>query len=219
MGVLLSVVLCSAAIAGDVERGKYLGKSDFRLVLLHKNDGESELLPDGDEGAVARFATVLRKARFAAWKEISKNEGKGGSLFVSSGDNFLASPAYTASLENGIFYDAVALDLLRYNANCPGNHDFDFGPGLLADFITEGFRRPGRPSYLSANLDFSEEPALQVFVDEGIIAESTVVRIRGEKIGIITATTENLPFISSPRDVVVNAVLPAVQAEVAKLTG
>ena len=34
---------------------------------------------------------------------------------------------------------------------------------------------------MSANLGFSEEPALQVLVDEGIIAEITVVRIRGEK--------------------------------------
>jgi 5'-nucleotidase len=72
---------------------------------------------------------------------------------------------------------------------------------------------------LSANLDFSAEPSLQVLVDDGIIAKSTVVWRWGEKIGIIGATTENLPFISSPRNVVVKAVLPAVQAEVAKLSG
>jgi 5'-nucleotidase len=219
MAVFLSVLLCTTAIAGEMEHGKHRGKVDFRLVLLHNNDGESELLPNGDEGGVARFATVLRKARFDAWKWILKNKGKGGSLFVSSGDNFLASPAYTASLENGIFYDAVALDLLGYNAICLGNHDFDFGPDLLADFITEGFRRPGKPPYLSANLDFNGEPSLQFLVDDGIIAERSIVRLRGEKIGIIGATTENLPFISSSRNVVVNAVLPAVQAEVAKLSG
>jgi 5'-nucleotidase len=216
--VFLSVLLSAPGIAGDLKRGKHHRKVDFRLVLLHNNDGESELLPSGEEGGVARFATVLRKARFTAWKLILKNRGKGGALFVSSGDNFLASPAYTASLENGIFYDAVALDLLRYNAICLGNHDFDFGPDLLADFISEGFRRPGKPPYLSANLDFSGEPSLQVLVENGIIAKSTVVRVRREKIGVIGATTENLPFISSPRDVVVNAVLEAVRAEVDKLT-
>jgi 5'-nucleotidase len=109
--------------------------------------------------------------------------------------------------------------LLRYNAICLGNHDFDFGPDVLAEFIREGFRRPGRPPYLSANLDFNGEPDLQDLYDNGIIAKSTVVRIRGEKIGIIGATTENLPFISSPRKVVVNDVLPAVKDVVNRLTG
>jgi 5'-nucleotidase len=215
---LLNVLLSTVVFVCDAKSGDYNGKVDFRLFLQHNNDGESELLSDGDEGGVARFASVLGRARLAAWKWILKNRGKGGSLLVSSGDNFLASPAFTASLNDGVFYDAVALDLLRYSAICLGNHDFDFGPDLLADFISEGFRRPGRPPYLSANLDFKGEPSLQFLVDDDIIAESTVVWRWGEKIGIIGATTENLSFISSPRNVVINDVLAAVQAEVDKLT-
>ena len=216
--VFLSVLLSAPVIANDLERGKHHGKVDYRLILLHNNDGESELLPNGDEAGVARFATILRRARFDAWKWILKNRGKGGTIFVSSGDNFLASPAYTASLEDGIFYDALALDFLRYDAICLGNHDFDFGPDSLADFISEGFRRPGKPPYLSANLDFNGEPSLQVLFDDGIIAQSTVVRVRGEKIGIVGAITPNLPFISSPRNVMVEDVATEVQAEVDRLT-
>jgi 5'-nucleotidase len=34
------------------------------------------------------------------------------------------------------FYDSIALDLVGYDAIIIGNHDFDFGPEVLADFIT-----------------------------------------------------------------------------------
>ncbi|MDH3683619.1 MAG: 5'-nucleotidase C-terminal domain-containing protein [Acidimicrobiia bacterium] len=197
---------------------------EFWLTILHNNDGESEVIPAevldengeviGTEGGVAYFASVLREARRDANIRPRGDRTKRGSILVSSGDNFLASPSFSASEANGVFYDALALDALRYNAIILGNHDFDFGPELLADFISEGFRRPGKPPYLSANLDFSGEPTLQALVDNRVIAARTVVRVRGEKIGIVGATTENLPFISSPRDVVVNAVLPAAQAEI-----
>jgi 5'-nucleotidase len=216
MGAFLILFLSTAAFAND--------NVDFWLTVLHNNDGESELLPVpvldaadnviGTQGGVAQFATVRKQAELEALRASRRGGAKRGVIFVSSGDNFLASPAFTASLNDGIFYDALALDKLRYDAIALGNHDFDFGPDLLADFISEGFKRPGRPPYLSANLDFSNEPALQVLFGNGVIAKSTLIRERGKWIGIIGATTENLPFISSPRNVIVNDVLPAVQAEV-----
>lgn len=196
---------------------------DFWLTVLHNNDGESEVMPSevldgtdviGFEGGVAYFAKVLSNARTDANIKPEGDNTKRASVFVSSGDNFLASPSFTASVADGVFYDAMALDALRYDAIVLGNHDFDFGPDVLADFIAEGFSNPGKPPYLSANLDFSGEPGLQALVDDGVIAASTVVKVKGEKIGIVGATTENLPFISSPRNVIVNAVQPAAQAEI-----
>jgi 5'-nucleotidase len=138
---------------------------------------------------------------------------------VSSGDNFLAGPEFNASLDKGApFYDTIAMDLIGYDAVAIGNHDFDFGPDVLADFV-EGFERT-QPTYLSANLDYSGEPRLQALFDQGHIAHSVVVKERGEYIGIIGATTPNLPFISSPRNVGVDPnVAAAVQAEVDKLEG
>ncbi|MGH7795348.1 MAG: bifunctional metallophosphatase/5'-nucleotidase [Candidatus Binatia bacterium] len=196
------------------------GRGEFTLTILHNNDGESALLPSGDEAGVARFATVVQREKRRALQKPKRGErdhgDKRGVIFVSSGDNFLASPAFTASLSDGVYYDAVALDLLGYDAIDLGNHDFDFGPDVLAEFIA-GFRRPGKPPYLSSNLDFSGEPALQALADGGVIAKSIIVHEQGRKIGIIGATTENLPFISSPRDIIVKAVLPAVQAEVDRL--
>lgn len=189
-------------------------KVDYILTVLHNNDGESNLVDAGtgleDFGGVARFATVVADAKAAATPG-----NKNGAIMVSSGDNFLAGPEFNASLDAGIWYDAIALDMLGYDAIQLGNHDFDFGPDTLAAFISEGFSSPGTPPYIAANLDFSAEPALQALADAGVIVGSTVVEEDGKKFGITGVVTPNLPFISSPGGTVVDPALTIVlQAEI-----
>jgi 2',3'-cyclic-nucleotide 2'-phosphodiesterase (5'-nucleotidase family) len=223
---MMSMVIALIAAGGgeaDAAPRERTPKVDFWLTILHNNDGESQLINLGsdevneDFGGAARFLTVVDDLKHEALSGRPWSPGsKRGVIMLSSGDNFLAGPEFNAGLENGVpFYDTVALDLIGYDAIAIGNHDFDFGPDILADFIS-GFSMT-RPPYLSANLDFSAEPELQSLVDQRRIAASTIVRERGERIGIIGATTERLDTISSPRDVVINEVAPAVQAEVRKL--
>jgi 5'-nucleotidase len=208
------IVLAPAAAAAGADASPAGAGDDaaFWLTLLHNNDGESKLLGTGDSGGVARFATVVKRLRGAS---ASPEGARAGTLTVSSGDNFLAGPEFNASLERGVpFYDSIALNRIGYDAVTIGNHEFDFGPDVLADVI-RGARRTG--PWISANLDVSPEPALARLERRGRIASSAVVRIAGRRVGIVGATTELLPSISSPEDVVVGEVLPAVQAEVAKL--
>jgi 5'-nucleotidase len=194
----------------------------FWLTVIHNNDGESDLVNLGtdfleDFGGVARFATVVDELKTEAIQgpQFDRRDRRGW-VMVSSGDNFLAGPEFGVSLDNGPpFFDTIAMDLIGYDAVAIGNHDFDFGPDVLADFI-EGYELTN-PPYLSSNLDFSAEPRLQALVRSREIAKSVIIRERGQRIGIIGATTPALPFISSPRNVVVNEVAPAVQAEVARL--
>jgi 5'-nucleotidase len=206
-------------------------KVDVWLTLLHNNDGESALLEtlvtleDGSVepfGGVAPFATVMKQLRREAWKANRQHPGgaKHIPIVVSSGDNYLASAAFQASLDKGVpYYDGIALDLIGYNALAIGNHEFDFGPDVFAGFVSSFAPGPGRQRdrFVSANLDFSNEPNVQALVDAGRIVDSLVIKMKRERIGIVGATTEALPTISSPRDVIVNAVLPAVQAEVDSL--
>lgn len=189
----------------------------FRLTILHNNDGESHLVNLGpgleDFGGVAQFAAVVQREK----QVVASDEGAAGNsgvIMVSSGDNFLAGAVFTASLRAGTFYDALALDLIGYDAIALGNHDFDFGPEVLAQFIKQV--STSRAPFLSSNLDFSGEPVLRDLLDEGRIAESVVVE--GERIGIIGATTPDLGFISSPRKVkIISDVAGEVQAEVDRL--
>jgi len=191
-------------------------KPFLTLTILHNNDGESELLPDDSgNGGVARFATVVDNLR----SQISRRGGdKEAVLLVSSGDNFLAGAAFNASLDAGVpYYDGLAMDYIGYDAIAIGNHEFDFGPDVLAGFISSF--PTSRPPFLSANLDVSGEPELAALASAGRIAKSTIVKLeRGVRIGVIGATTPQLPFISSPRNVVVSSMVAvAVMDEVRKL--
>jgi 2',3'-cyclic-nucleotide 2'-phosphodiesterase (5'-nucleotidase family) len=204
-GAALALTLLLAVDAGAQEAGC--------LVILHNNDGESQLLNAGrgleDFGGAARFAALVRQQR-----EQAGGEGC-AVLTLSSGDNFLPGPEFTASLENGVpFYDSLVISAIGYDALAIGNHEFDFGPEVLADLI-EG---TDDEVFLSANLDVSGEPELQALVEEGRIARRRVIDTPIGKIGVIGATTDRLSFISSPRKVEVGEVRPAIQAEVDALS-
>jgi len=208
----------ASAVAGDKHGGDSAcpAKGEFTLTLLHHNDGESDLLP-GDAGGVARFAGVVDQAKAEA--TTCRNTAE---LLVSAGDNFLAGKEFNASQArtDGGIYDAEAMNAIGYDAITLGNHDFDFGPSTTANFIsqftakTSGDPARRRPTFLAANLDFGGEKALRRLERRGRIAGSTVVKLRGHKVGVVGATTENLPFISAPGNVKVNPVIPAVQAEI-----
>jgi 2',3'-cyclic-nucleotide 2'-phosphodiesterase (5'-nucleotidase family) len=189
----------------------------FWLTIAHNNDGESQLIDAGtgleDFGGIARFATVVKNLRAEAL-----DRRNGAFIMVSSGDNFLAGPEFNASLEKGVpFYDSIGLNRIEYDAMAIGNHEFDFGPDVLAQFI-RGF--DADVPFLSANLNVTAEPKLNRLRNQGRIAKSVVVHEGDLSIGIVGATTPNLPFISSPRDVTVGQnVANAVQRQVDRLEG
>ncbi|MDA0183580.1 bifunctional metallophosphatase/5'-nucleotidase [Solirubrobacter phytolaccae] len=177
---------------------------DFRLTLLHNNDGESKY-GVGDSivnyGGVTRFKTVLDRLRGEAeGVPTAANEDK-GTVVVTSGDNFLAGLNLRASFERrdagqGSFYDAIALGRIGYDAITIGNHEYDFGPTRLAQLISSP--ELATVPFITANTDFSAEPSLAPLRASGRIADSTVVTKGGQKIGIIGVTTPDVPNISSP---------------------
>lgn len=195
------------------------GESIFCLTILHNNDGESALLGRsvGAEtfGGAAHFASLVWLEKLRA-RSACDAPARNASVMVSSGDNFLAGAAFTASLADNKFYDARLIELIGYDALALGNHDFDFGPNVLARFIAQIRQRP--PLFLSANLDFSGEPSLARLVDRGRISGATVLRKNNERIGIVGATTPDLSFISFPGDVrALGDVAAEVQADVDEL--
>jgi 5'-nucleotidase len=192
-------------------------KSPVTLTLLHFNDGESKLLHAGkgveEFGGIARLVSIIKRKR----DEVDYSQNSHVHITVSSGDNFLSGPVFNASLRKGVpYYDAIAIDLLPVDAITLGNHDFDYGPDVLADFI-KSFHRSS-PAFLSSNLDFSDEPVLQKMVETGNIVKSTVIKRNRYTFGLIGLTSPDLAVISSPRKVKVNRdIVACVQQEVRSL--
>lgn len=195
--------------------------AQFKLTILHNNDGESKLINAGvgplvNFGGVARFKTRLDSLR-------AQSDAAGiPNIMLSSGDNFLAGPEFYVSQQlpySTPYYDVVAMNSFDYDAICMGNHEFDFGPDILAKFIRDFSTLPKAP-WLSSNLGFSAEDSLNLLVLAGRIAPKTIINVNGELVGIIGATTPRLPYISSPRNVTVDtAVASVVQAQINSLIG
>lgn len=199
---------------GSISRGSV----DFWLHVLHNNDGESKVLPltgaQAGFGGAARFVTLVNNLKSEA--DTPRGDGVAqGWVMISSGDNILPGVNLNASINNGVpYYDSILFDLIGYSAMTLGNHDFDSSPDVLSDLIAG----TTNTTFVSANLDFTFEPGLLNQVNAGKLAKSTVVTVQGRQIGIVGATTEALPTISSPRNTIVNPVAAAVQAEIDALS-
>ena len=166
----------------------------FTLTLLHNNEGESHVLPEAIEGepygGIARFVTMVKQLR----DEADETVGERGVLTVSAGDHLVAGKEFTVSLERGVYYDAIAMDLVGYDVVGLGNHEFDFGADSLADVISE----TTLPVFVSSNLDFSAHEGLAALQADRRILGRTIVRTGGRRIGVVAVTTETLHSISSP---------------------
>jgi len=192
------------------------------LTLLHNNDGETSLLPltygvaSGGStvnlpiGGVASFAAVTAR-------ESAEAAAAGNAIVnVYAGDAFLASAALTCSqIEGNPVFDALAQSRIPYTAHILGNHEFDYSPDFLKQFI-DAFG--GTQPFLSANLSFTGEPSysgivdadglIDVQVNGGRVVGRSMLHVdpeTGQRFGIVGATTWTLRTISSPRNVTITS--------------
>ena len=168
--------------------------ADFTLNILHINDFHSRFDPiTGSDsncnaeddaagecfGGIARLKTIIddTRAKYA----------DGNTLLLSAGDNFQGSLYYTTYKSKVVsdFFNQMGFDVVA-----TGNHEFDDGPEEFVKFI-EAAQFP----IIGGNFDVTRDPSLA-----GKIKGSIVLDVGGEKIGIIGATTEDTPDISSPGD-------------------
>ena len=189
-----------------------MAAAEYKLTILHTNDFHSRFEPInkydsacGDEdnaegkcfGGSARLVTAVEEARGRA----------DNSILVDGGDQFQGSLFYT-------YYKgkvaAEFMNKLGYDAMTVGNHEFDDGPEVLRGFI-DSVDFP----VLMSNADYADE---ELLTDK--IKKSAVIEVGGEKIGLIGLTPEDTHDIASPGpNITFSDPVPAVQAEVDKLTG
>ncbi|MCX8953298.1 bifunctional metallophosphatase/5'-nucleotidase [Ruegeria sp. NA] len=206
---MLTRFLTSVAVVGLTAGA---AAADYKLTILHTNDFHSRFEPInkydsgcGEEdnaegkcfGGSARLVTAVADARARA----------DNSILVDGGDQFQGSLFYT-------YYKgkvaAEFMNKLGYNAMTVGNHEFDDGPEVLRGFI-DSVDFP----VLMSNADIHDE---ELLTDR--IKKSTVIEVGGEKIGLIGLTPIDTDELASPGpNVTFSDPVPAVQAEVDKLTG
>lgn len=184
----------------------------FTLQLLHFADGEAGLLA----GAPSDLASRGTAANLAALVD-AFDDDVANTLILAGGDNFLPGPFLNAGTDPSVGLthnkgtNPGAADIEIHNrigveASTIGNHEFDLGTNAFSDVVND----TAFP-YLSANLDFSGDPAISGRYQETVgvggledastlarkIVPSAVVTKGGETIGLVGATTQILEGISS----------------------
>jgi 5'-nucleotidase/UDP-sugar diphosphatase len=163
-------------------------KADFTLRILHSNDIHArydETTPGGSAcgakdreankcvGGVARLATKLKELRTPNAIYLDAGDQFQGTLFYTT---YKAQPAWEFS------------NMLKVDAMTLGNHEFDDGPAVLAEFLTNTTF-----PVLSANSDSTREPRLQ-----GKYKPNQILTVQGQRIGVLGITTIDTPITSSP---------------------
>lgn len=169
---LLTAGLLSAAAAAPIT-----------ITVLHTNDTHAHLEPSkvgaNNYGGVTRMSTLVRQYQAQDTNPI----------FVHGGDTFQGTLFY--NLYKGQA-DVAFWNRLNTQAMSIGNHEFDDGPAPLAAYI-----KKAHFPVLSANIDASAEPLLA-----DLVKPYAVITVGGEKVGIIGATTPDLPQIANIGDLV-----------------
>ncbi|WP_281889228.1 5'-nucleotidase C-terminal domain-containing protein [Paenibacillus sp. YYML68] len=155
---------------------------DASLRIMYSNDTHANL------DNVPRKVTAVRELR-----QETRN-----SVLLDAGDVFSGTLYFNKFLGQA---DLEFMNMLDYDAMTFGNHEFDKGPQVLADFV-KGAKFP----FVSSNVDFGQEPLLSGYVrneigkpaKDGHIYSSIILDVYGHKVGVFGLTTEDTAFLSSP---------------------
>jgi len=165
-------------------------EGDTTLYIMHTNDVHAHIeqfnkyggFCDEEHAAEGKcFGGVAR--RMTAVNQIRAEHPD--ALLLDAGDEFMGTLFYTQ-------YKGKAtqefMNTLGYNAMTLGNHEFDSGPAVLAEFI-KGAEFP----IVAANVDASQDPDLK-----DLIKPYVILTVNGQQVGIIGVDTELTGILSSP---------------------
>lgn len=174
--VAVAALLLAAACASPLRPVGPLPEPEVRITLLQINDVYTlDPVDGGRRGGFARLATLVQRIR----------RESPATLFVLSGDTL--SPSVASAVLQGAQMiaglNAVGLDLATF-----GNHEFDFGPAVLAERMRES-----QFTWVSSNvLDRRTGRPL------GGAQPELLLTLNGVRIGVLGLTTPESAVTSSP---------------------
>jgi 5'-nucleotidase / UDP-sugar diphosphatase len=133
--IMITLILTlTLTAAGEAAPG-----DELYLTILHTNDEHGAVIPHSptvDFHPLRENPTVGGYARLAtAVKEIRQQKAIGGEpvLLLSAGDYIGGSP-YSWLILEGYALELELKQIIGYDAVTIGNHEYDYGPDILADY-------------------------------------------------------------------------------------
>ena len=183
-GYLVVLVLLIILISCDLEEKTMAIEKGglLDLTILHTNDIHAHL------ENIPYLHTAIKEER--------KKDKQ--ALLLDAGDVFSGTLFFNQYLGQA---DAELMNKIGYNAMTLGNHEFDKGSGVLAEFI-KALSFPVVSSNVDVGLDGDLAPLMRNRIPDnaegGKIYPAIIHTVRGVKVGIIGVTTEDTANISDP---------------------
>ena len=194
---LLTVVLLISVSISHLTAQR---SSTLTISVIATTDLHGGVFPRGERGGVALLGGYLRNIRAARLQD------GGGVLLVDSGDMFQGT--LESNLNEGAAVVA-AYNALGYAAAAIGNHEFDYGPVGPDETVQKPGEDPrgalkaraasARFPFLAANTvdDATGQPVAWTNVKP-----STLVEVRGVRVGLIGVTTPDTPALTIGANVI-----------------
>jgi 5'-nucleotidase len=160
------------------------------LVILHTNDMHSHVNGLSPESDFTPFVndndpTLGGFSRIAGFIKAEK-KAQGDKLLVIDAGDFLMGTFYQ-TIEATQGFQLNLMKKMGYEFCTIGNHEFDFGPNVLADIIQNNKRNGEIPQILFANYASSvaDDKRFTPLFNDGTILPYSIVEKNGHKIGLI----------------------------------
>ena len=194
---LLTAVLLTAASVSHLPAQRL---STLTISVIATSDLHGAVLPRGERGGLALLGGYVRNIRAA------RTQDGGGVLLVDSGDMF------QGTLESNLNEGAAvvgAYNALGYAAAAIGNHEFDYGPVGPDETVQKPGEDPRgalKARAASARFPFLAANTIDDATGQAVtwtnVKPSTLVDVRGVKIGLIGVTTPDTAALTIGANVI-----------------
>jgi 2',3'-cyclic-nucleotide 2'-phosphodiesterase (5'-nucleotidase family) len=180
---------------------------ELYFCILHTNDIHSELIPhspavdyhpqveDPTIGGIARLATAVEEIREAKMRE-------GEPVLLLDAGDFLGGSAFAWLALRGYAPELTIMQEMGYDAVAIGNHEYDYGPDVLAQYLLEaGYPEAhGKTLLLASN---TEAPPDHPLAARSLFRDSAVFDLEnGLKVGVFSLIGKDAALvIGEPGDV------------------
>jgi len=181
-------------------------EEQLMFTILHTNDEHGALIPHSaavdyhpfrenpSVGGYARLGAAVAEIR-------QKKEAAGEPVLLLSGGDFIGGTAYSWLVPLGYAPELSLKQMIGYDAVVLGNHEYDYGPHVLAGYLLEaGYPEAHQKTLVLASN--TAPPPEHPLTQKGLYQESAVLTLNnGLKVGLfgligedaVTVTTANEP--------------------------
>ncbi len=142
LAILLSIILLPTDIKGIPSTAAAAADPELDLTIIYTNDEHGAVIPHSPavdfyperknptSGGYARLATAVEQIR-------QEKAAAGEPVLLISGGDYIGGTAYSWLAPRGYAPELSIKQKIGYDAVVIGNHEYDYGPYVLADYLLE----------------------------------------------------------------------------------